>query len=234
MTRDEEFGLWKNWKKDKDELKLLQLIESYQPLVHHTVSKFRTSGLPGSALQAEGNKLLIKSLESYSPDRGAALNTHIHNNLRNIQRYVYDHRQAGHIPEARNLKRSTFLTVRSNLEDRFGREPHIDEMADEMDWSVGETERMSKEVRGELLTSKIEGSDLYGMRTSAPRRDVETARYMYEGMPAGQEKEIMAHTFGFDNKPILSNIELARKMNTNPMAITRAKQKIATQFKGFL
>ena len=229
LSQDQEKNLWMEWtgngQMDNDD-RAFQLMTSFQPLIHSQVNKFRNSGLPPSVLGAEGQRLAFDALKSYNPNKGAALNTHIINNMRNIHRLVQQNQQVGKIPEARGMKMVTYKNVRSNLEDQISREPSVDEMADAMGWSLAETDRMEREIHGELTTGKIEGAEFYGEANTRANKDIETMRYLYKEL-FGNDKVIFEHTFGYGGKPILNNKDIAVKLHTNEMAITRAKRKLA-------
>lgn len=232
LTKEQEHELWHDWKKTGDDNKALQLMQSYQPLIFSSVNKFSSANVPKSVLVAEGQKLAFDAIKSYDPKRGAALNTHIHNNLRNLNRIVYENVNVGKIPEARSMKAVTFMNVKSNLTDRLSREPSISEVADEMSWSEREVSRMENELAGELTTGKIEGAEFYGQALNKMGKDQELMSYAYNDL-TGKDKVIFEHSTGYGGKPVLSNKDIAKKLRTNEMAITRAKRRLAEQIKSY-
>lgn len=232
LTKEQEHELWHQWKKTGDDNKALQLMNSYQPLIFGTVNKFSSANVPRSVLAAEGQRLAYEAIKTYDPKRGAGLNTHIHSNLRNINRLVYENVSVGKIPEARGMKAVTFKNVKSNLTDRLGRDPSISEMADEMSWSEAEVSRMESEMAGELTAGKIEGAEFYGQAINKISRDQELMSYAYHDL-TGKDKVIFEHSTGYGGKPILSNKEIAKKLRTNEMAITRSKRRMAENISSY-
>ena len=233
LTKDQEHDLWHQWKKTGDDNKALQLMQSYQPLIFNTVNKFSSSNVPRSVLAAEGQRLAFDAIKTYDPKKGAGLNTHIHNNLRNLNRMTYENMSVGNIPESRAMKVVTFKNVKTNLEDKLGRDPSMSEMADEIGWSHAEVGRMEHELAGELSTGKVEGaSEFYGQAINNMGHDQELVNYMYHEL-SGKDKVIFEHTFGYGGKPLLNNKEIAKKLRTNEMAITRSKRKMATKIQSY-
>lgn len=232
LSKEQEQSLWVEWKGSQDPNKMFQLMHSYQPLIHSTTNRYRAAGLPRSVLNAEGQRLAIDAIKTYDPKRGASLNTHIYNNLRNVNRLVYKNIQVGKIPEVRGMKIATYRNLKSNMEDRLGREPAIDEMADELGWSVAEADRMERELRVELTAAKIEGAPFYGQATTHANRELELMRYLYHEL-SGPDKVIFEHIFGYGGKSILTNKEIAQKLHTNEMAITRAKRRLSSKIRSY-
>jgi DNA-directed RNA polymerase specialized sigma subunit len=173
----------------------------------------------------------MKSFDSYNPDMGTQPSTYVWNNLQKVQRLASESLTSGHIPEYRNLKRATFTTVRDNLTDRLGYEPSVDDMADELGWSKKEVGRMNNELGGEVTASGAE-FDFYGNSTSKQSTDKPLVDYLYHELE-GKNKVIFEHTFGYGGKPILTNKEIAKKLNTNEMAIHRAKKAMGEKIQSY-
>jgi len=141
MTDDKSQIL--EWQKTKDPDLFAKLVIRYQPVIHKVVNKYRTVGVAPATLRAQATSQLIKAFKSYDANKGAQPTTHIWNNLQKVQRIAAESQISGHIPENRNLKRSTFTIVRDNLTDRLGYEPSVSEMADELGWNEKEVGRMN-------------------------------------------------------------------------------------------
>ena len=203
----------------------------YQPVVNSVVGKFRTFGVSTPALRAKANAQLIKALKTYDPGRGTVPTTHIWNNLQKVKRIAGESLQSGHIPEYRSVKKATFTTIRDNLTDRYGREPNVKEMSEELGWSQKETSRMNSELGNEVSQSKLE-FESFGSADAGTIKDKALADYLYHEIK-DRDKVIFEHTFGYGGKEILKNKDLARKLNTNEMAIHRAKEKLASKIRSF-
>jgi hypothetical protein len=179
----------------------------------------------------QANTQMIKALQSYKADAGAAPSTHIWNNLQKVQRIAGGSLQSGHIPENRNMKRITFQTVRENLNDQLGYEPSSQQMADELGWDIREVGRMNSELGGEITASEAE-FDFYGNSTTGANQDRALADYLYLELD-DKDKVIFEHSFGYAGKPKLTNKEIALKLGTNEMAITRAKQRMGAKIRSY-
>ena len=214
-----------DWQKNRNPETFAHLIIRYQPVLNSVVNKYRTVGLAPATLRAQATTQLIKAFDSYDPSRGTQPTTHIWNNLQKVQRMASESLMSGHIPENRNLKKSTFAIVRDNLNEQLGREPSVSELADELNWSQKEVGRMNNEMQGEITASNAE-FDFYGNANTAGNRDKDLADYMYHEL-SGPQKVIFEHTFGYGGKAILNNKEIANKLNMNEMSVHRAKHKMS-------
>src|SRR5271157_3176757 len=220
-----------NWQKTHDPMLFANLSMRYRPIINSVVSRYRTTGLPPSTLRAIATTNMIKAFETYDPTKGTEPSTHLWNHLQRVQRSASESLLSGHIPENRNLKKSTFNIVTNNLTDQLGREPSIDEMADELGWDQREVARMQSEMRGEVNASDAE-FDFYGNSTQGESKNKVMADYLYHELK-GPEKIVFERTFGYGNKPILNNKEISEVLNINEMAVHRMKKKMADKIRSY-
>lgn len=216
-----------HWQKSRDPMLLSELLLRFKPAIISSSNKYGTTGMSPFALRANATDHAIKALSSYDPSHGTSPNTHIMYALQSVQRGARESLMSGSIPEYRHGKMATYMTVRQNMIDQYGRDPTHDEMADELSWSPREVARMEKELGGEVGASKAE-SDFFGHSTTMEHQDRTLAELLYPTL-APKEKTIMEHTFGIGGKPILNNKEIAHKLGTYEMDITRTKRKLAAK-----
>ena len=219
------------WQKDKDPSLFAELVIDFQPVVNSVVNKYRTTGVSPASLRTQATTQLIKAFKSYRPDMGTQPTTHIWNQMQKVQRVASESLSSGHAPEYRNIKKSTFVTVRDNLTDRLGYDPNVDDMADELGWDRNEVARMNSELGGEVTASGAD-FDFYGNSTQVESKDRALADYLYHEL-TGRDKTIFEYTFGVGGKPKLNNKQIAEKLGTNEMAIHRAKTAMSGKIKGY-
>ena len=219
------------WQKNKDPELFANMMHRYTPVVHKFTNMYGNTGVSKEALKTKAMTQLVKSFNSYNPDNGTQPITHIYNNMKKLNRIASESLTSGHIPETRSLKAATFKTSVSNLEDRLGREPSNAEISDELGWNQKEVARMTHELTGETTASNAE-FDFYGNSSTSTSVDKGLADYMYLDLD-GKDKVIFEHTFGYAGKPILNNKDIAKKLKTNEMAVSRAKKKMANIIKEY-
>jgi len=217
------------WQKTHDPNLFMQMTSRYQPVINSVVNKYKTTGLPPATLRAQATVQLIKAFETYNGNLGTQPTTHIWNNLQKVQRIASESLMSGHVPESRGLKRSTFTIVKDNLTEQLGREPNIEELADELSWGKKEVGRMLEELKGEITASRAE-FDFYGNSTTGESKDKILTDYLYQELE-GPQKLIFEHTFGYGGKEMLNNKEMAKKIGKNEMWVHREKQKMSNRIK---
>jgi len=227
----DEIEMIENWQKTKDPAMFGKLMVRYNPVVHKFANQYSGTGVSKNALTTKARAQLIKSLNTYNPKAGTQPITHVYNNMKKLNRMASESLTSGHIPEARSLKIATYKTTVDNMKDRLGRDPSVQEVSEELKWDPVEVGRMNSELTGETTASKAD-FDFYGNSTQGTSADKELVDYMYVGLK-GQDKIIFEHTFGFGGKPILKNKEIAKKLNTNEMAVSRTKKRLANQLKEY-
>lgn len=218
------------WQRSKDPKLFAEMVIRYQPVVNSVVNKYRTVGVSPATLRASATAQMIKAFETYDPNKGTQPTTHIWNHLQKVQRVAGESLMSGHIPEHRNLRRSNFVIAKDNLEDRIGYEPSIDELSDELGWNKKETARMLQEVQGGETTASRAEFDFYGQSTKIESKDKALVDYLYHQL-SGPEKVVLEHTMGYGGKQILNNKQIAQRLNTNEMAISRIKKKLSQKIK---
>ena len=220
-----------DWQKSRDPKLFTELVMDYQPIVNSVVRKYGSTGVSPVTLRTQATTQLIKAFKTYRPDKGTQPTTHVWNQMQKVQRVATESLASGHMPESRNIKRSTYVTVRDNLTDRLGYEPNVDEMSDELGWNRNEVTRMSSELGGEVTASKAE-FDFYGNSMQMESKDKVLADYLYHEL-SGKDKIIFEHTFGAGGKQKLNNKQIAAKLHTNEMAIHRAKKSMSDKIRSY-
>jgi DNA-directed RNA polymerase specialized sigma subunit len=221
----------KAWQKSGDPVEFAQLMVRYQPVVNRVVNQFKTVGVSPSTLKTSANTQLIKALKSYDDKHGTQPTTHIYNNLKKVQRIASESLLSGHIPENRNLQRSTFTITRDNMTDRLGYEPSVQQMAEELKWDKKEVGRMNEELSGETTASRAE-FDFYGNSTQGESRDAALVDYLYHELD-GPDQVIFEHTFGYGGKPVLKSKQIASKLGKNEMWVVRRRKAMGKKIKEY-
>lgn len=130
-TKDRDLVLWKAWKLSRSQPDLMALHKQMTPVIRRET--MRWSGIvPAAYLQNEANQLAIKAFETYDPNAGTALATHLVNHLQKLSRTAYARQSSVGVPEQKRLTFNTYQRVKAQLEDQHGRPPSHDEISDHM------------------------------------------------------------------------------------------------------
>lgn len=208
-----DLDLFHKWKQSKDPYDLADIMDSLHPLIQKEVS--RASGtIPESALSSEAKHWALKAIDSYDPSKGAALGTHVQNNLLKIRRLNSTYSNSARLPENLHYEHSSYTDALQNLTDRLNREPTDDEMAEELSWSPRKVVRF----RNSLYADHFESvSDQPGDASDFNWGAVEL-KYIKRNL-SPQEVTL------FENSG-LSNPALAEKMGVNVNRLNYLKTKL--------
>ena len=228
MSREEEFGMWQQWSKTKDSEVLENLLTSMDPIIQKRVGQFRSAPIPQSAIEAEARKQAIGAFQTFNPNRGAQLGTHVNNYLRKVYRYVTTYQNMGRMPESRTAKIDIFQKTRDYMTQTKGREPSTVEMADELGWSKREVARMDKELRKDLGLESSFGD--MALNEASGEADLVNYGY-YELTP--EEQNVFDYTLGLHGKPKLKMSGISKATKKTVRQVGLIKSKIVNKFRKF-
>lgn len=216
----------------------LELLQSLNPLLQHQVRKFENSGLPRPALELEAKRLASQAIDTYDPNKGAKLNTHVVNYGKKMSRFVTSYQNVGHIPEPRALMIGKYQTIFENIESDKGREPTIIELSDAMQVSPAEIERLQSELRRDLSMTLSEDEDSVGFHFFAEQDAVDPKLKQiidfvyYDADPI--DKKIMEYTMrnffkGTTMAGPLTAKQMAHKLKLSPSELKTRKEKLSKE-----
>jgi len=223
-AKQREVELWRKWKAEKTNANLTPLLKSVEPIITTHVNKL-SGNLPRSAIRAQAIMLTIDALDNYDPDK-AQLNTHLYSRLQKLNRYVYEHQNLGTIPEPRIIQIGTYNRVKTNMEDQLGRPPTIDELSDELRWPKKQINLLEKEMRKDLVQdfSYVNVSD-------DSRADIDEHIALLHSELHGTDQKVLEHLYGLEGQPILSNSDIAKKLNISQSMVTQIKTRLANRLR---
>lgn len=202
--------LIKNWQEKRDEHSLMRIIATYERLLHFHAGKYKTAPIPYNLIMLEAKRLLIKAVDTYKPDRGAAFTTHLTNYLKKLFRFVGINQNLAKIPEQRIRKINIYKTTTAILEDKLGRAPTDAEMADELSWSIKEVQRLRNELNRSEILNFGQDYDYGDLGIDSDKIPAAIKMVYYDGTK--EEQFVLEHTTNIFGKKQYGFSDLAKKL----------------------
>lgn len=222
--QQEDYELWEEWRKSKDPQVLTSLLDRLNPLIHREVVKWG-SAVPRVALESKARGLTVQALDTYDPNKGAAIGTHVASRLRKLSRFVYPYQNVARLPENKQLLYNTFTVAKNKVFDTVGREATTDELVDELGWTPKKVADFQKSFeRRELVESEGAFSD------DDPMGD-NLVDFYYHGL-SPMDKSLFEDVTGYGGKSILNNAQIMKKHNLTQGQLSYQKRKLIDSIKG--
>jgi len=228
--QQEDIDLWQTWKKKPKPQTLEPLLKRFDPMFGQRVRMWKAPNVQESAFRAHLSGQAIKAIESYDPNRGASLNTHVANRLKKSLRFVHQTQNLAYIPEAKVSLIGPIHSAEDELSEQFGRDPTHAEIASHL----GLTAKQVKEVRQAQIKDVIGTTFETDPVPHVSPREREVLSLLRPSLKTDEQK-VFDHVFGYGGKQqINSTSELAKKLNKSPSQISRLKTGILDRYKKYV
>ena len=229
--KDKDLELWQQYKISKSPKALGDLLNRMDPVIQSTVNKWSGS-ISRQALLNEAKLLAIKAFDSYDPNKGTALATHLVGNLAPISRIVYTYQNTARLPENITLKLHTYHSALEHLKSTHGREPSTDELHQELGWSAAELNRLKTYQRADLMESgpAVKGEMFYSTKDDDDD-DLLSAIY-FDLLP--DEKKLMEMVTGFNGHKQMNNTEIIEATGMSQAQLSYKKTQLVNKINNAL
>ena len=216
----EQEQAYEEWAKKPSKENMSKLIKSYDRLINSEIRKYLGT-LDKKILYNHAKKYVADAVNSYKPETGNQLSTHLVNNLQRLHRLNYRNVQGMRAPEVVQAKIRPYLEAKEYLSETLGRSPTEEEISKEIDFDVPTLKKFMKYEQGvqDLLHSNMQ------TETSA---EEEMLDLIYHDAP-DQWKKIIEYKTGYGGAKILSGKEIAKKLDMSPVRVSQISDKIGQQ-----
>lgn len=223
--------LWHNWDRNGRQPEHLEpILSNFSGLIGAKVREWKPPNIPKSVFEAEVTKHVIKAIESYTPNRGANLNTHVNYRVQKAKRFMAQQQNLARIPEAQVYSIGTIQKAQDRLGEEFGRPPTHAEIGEHLGIPPKRVATILGSMRRDIPSSMWESDP----ELVALQRGREILPLLREAL-SPKERSVFDHTFGYQGAPVVTNVEqLAKRLNMSPSQVYRIKSSIADKYKSHL
>lgn len=231
---EKDLILFKKYQKDPSPENLTVLMRQFEGMIRTAVGRYGTAtAIPPQALRIRAYTQTKKAIDSYNPDAGAALATHVANYLKRVDSVALEYANLGYVPPNRAAKEfGPYKEAYNRLKEKLNRIPSTQEIADDLGWSVKQVARIQRENRNDLVASKFDSPDTMPEYRVQQDRETEAAHLIYSDPNTTPEEQIvLEHLLGMNGKPVLKKGEIAKRYfdGSNPK-VTRIVKKLDKKF----
>ena len=220
-----EMEMWEQWQQSGQQKKHLRpLLSSLKGFINHRANVYagRVRDIPPEAIRAEFTNQTVQALQSFDPNRGTKLTTHIGHQLKKAQRFITTYQNPGRIPEYRIRE---LQDAEQRLDERLGRAPTQLELADKLKWSPRQVGVLQREVRKALPTGQFEQDP----SSFVPSRQKEVLRLLPYELNS-EERAVFEYIYGVGGKPKLGPGAIAQRLGMSAPKVSRLKRAIADKY----
>lgn len=225
IVQDEYLPAFESWQANKTPEGNAEFLKAIDPVVQKGIQMYGGS----SPLAASRAKLLaIEAANKFDPSR-SRLQSHMLNQMRGLQRITRKQHEVIKAPEKVLLDNYKLNQGKQELEDELGREPTDAELSDRLGISLTRLAKIRSFQPGVSLSqvSGDEGNQQAPASIMPGKEDNQSywQEIVYQDLNPVDQK-IMELTLGLHGHKKLSNLEIAKKLNRTPGAITQRKMRI--------
>ncbi len=229
QKRQKELDTLNQWKKTKDPSHLQSLVDAYAPVINYGMRQYKAPTIPEAAMRAELTKHVVNAFNSYEPNKGTLLNTHVQNHIRKASRYNTRHQNIGYIPEEQKFLIAPIQQARDELSEIYGRDPTHHEIAGHIGTTPKMVQRVQKALRKDISASAFE-NDPYKKQISM---DAEIVSLLPHSL-SEKERPVFDYLYGEKKEEHKgSKGALAKKLGINASQLSRINTAIIKKYESY-
>jgi len=219
-----ELQLWNKWdsggRQAKDLAPLMKSVNNVINSKARQLSRQGQMGIPHASLRADLKVHALKGIQTFDPNRGTKLTTHLHNNFQRITDNIAKNRNFARITSKPRFQgQAEYRNVFMEEKDRLQRDPSLKEMQNAMSWPPREVARAFKEYKTEHVMGDPEGR-----QSDAEIQFSSTMQLVDSVLKNPQEKEMFQKWHQAPQKPKMR--QLAKQMGISQARGYRIRNKV--------
>lgn len=228
--RGHELKLWEAWKGNGKKPEHLEpLLKSLDPLIKSETTR-RMQGLGGSipqtALKNALRNATMSALDSYNPEKGTQLTTHVVNNFKRITDFVASNRNAKYMPREDVEKYEQFQNAKREFKELNGRDPTLVELQSALPaWKPKYVAKMYKGFGAEAFTDM--GTDLeHDVQIEDPVQRIRGAYHLVKSTMKPEEQQFAELHYPEEGTTQMGVSHIAKAMKIPEHRVYRIKKRV--------
>ena len=204
-----------------------EVLAELEPTIDKAISSYAGGD---KAYKTQARILALEAVNSYDPDKGAALSTHVFNNLKRLQRISAQRGNLTKVSENTALERIQIQRAMREWQADKGTDPTTEDLASVTGLSRRRIDAVmnNKPVVPDSLIQTPEGENLVASNDNQRALDLYNSA-IYDELDA-TDKKIYEWCTGYGKGEKLPNTEIAKRLKISPAAVSQRLSKISRQF----
>ena len=215
------------WAADQTPENMSVVLDSLMPTINSEIMRYEG---PKEHLRSKAKAITISAIKSYKPDSGAKLQSWVTTNLQQLSRYGKNLRDVK-APELAIRRAAEIARVSKEMSYDLGRDPTINELADEIGISPKKIQRIQNQVKTSINSGSFEIENVDGGSGNTPGvsstdRLAFAAEAAYMSLDP-RDRMIFDYRTGSHGKRVMSNGEIARRLGISDAAVSNRANYIS-------
>jgi DNA-directed RNA polymerase specialized sigma subunit len=228
--------MYQTWQKTQKRQDINSMLEYLNPDIDKAIYAY--SGLnSGPAVKSRAKLLTVKAIKNYDPKSASSLRSWVYTQLQPLSRYSRELAPSP-MPERTLQQLSSLKRYENEFYENKGRDASDSELADLIGVSlkqIGKIRGLDKKTYSEGFVAytgenPVTAQELTATPSSKIKEDTLAAMY---GSMSPQEQLILEHKLGYNNKKILSNNEIAKKLKMSPGRISQLTSTLSARLEEY-
>lgn len=225
-------SLYTSWSKAKDSRSMASILDNLNNDIDKAVYAY--AGLnAGPAVRTKAKLLAAKAVKTYTPKSGSSLRSWVYTQLQPIGRYARDLTPSP-VPERAFQQMSGLKRLEADFYENKGRAPSDAELADLSSISIRQIAKLrsydkksfSESHQAYAGPNPMSAQELTAVDNKGFKNDVLATMYSSLSAP---EQVILEHKLGYNNKPIMSNNDIAKRLKMSPGRVSQLTTALAAK-----
>lgn len=234
--REERDGAFGQWKADPKPETLRRAVDDLDDVISSSLHRY-VGPKSSPVLKQRARLLAAKALQTYDPEKGANVRTHVANQLRSLQRMAPGVIDPLPPPERFRRQQAEIRQAADVLSDRLGRDVTDEEIAELTQLPITRVSKVRNRMRARIPLSayeETEEGDDESPELEASKRELydDWTDAVYHDL-GDLDRLIMMHRSGYRNADILSTQEIAERLGITPAAVSQRANRIQQKLDQF-
>ena len=234
----QDHQLWQQWKQEPTHDNMDHLMTRFDPLIKGKGRMWKAPQVNQAAMLTNLRIHAVDAFQTYDPNKGAALRTHLESRLRPAMRFNQQHQNYAYMPEEQVGQIGNIQKAQDTLSEDLGRPPTSAEIVGFVNPQLQGRRKLTEKKVNRIIEGQrkdIVGSAFESDPTPhAINREREVAGLLRPNLNA-QQQEVFDHLYGKNGKAKTdSTTRIAKSLGKSPSQVSRMRTDILKKFNEYM